>query len=556
MPTVVAVGGRGAATATGDLLFARAFAELSANGRADEIQVLSEASSALAEGELLQRADAWNAEVSLERYLRRCELKTARLFEAACRLGALEGGGAPEELGAFGRRIGLAFQLLDDVLDVSGPAERTGKQRGTDLLDGTVTLPFILARERDAGLAALDPRVDRLRGRGRGRLRPHRGDGRARRGARPRAGDGQRGQGRAAGRAVGAPAPRARARRDGRRGALRLACGQPQGDSGARARDGRVRAWHAVSVNGDRTSYDVWGAAIAVEAALSLLLVPRPRLHLGADRRRLLLAEVGGLRRSRCRSRSSSRSASRCGRPRAACARSRSMARRRAGSRPCSSTVYALAGGGTFWPLWAVATLGLAFGAHAIVVAALPSLRPQERQLAARVDELTRTRAGALDVQAAELRRIERDLHDGAQARLVALSMQLGRAEERLDDRPEVAELVRGAREEAGAAIGELRDLARGIAPPVLADRGLVAAVEALGQRAPIPVTVQASILRRPAAGGRDRRLLRRGRGADQRRQARRRRGRDGRARRPRRPARRRGPRRGPGRRRRRPAPG
>jgi geranylgeranyl pyrophosphate synthase len=150
VPTVVAVGGRGAATATGDLLFARAFAELSANGRADEIQVLSEASSAL--------ADAWNAEVPLERYLRRCELKTARLFEAACRLGALEGGGAPEGLGAFGRRIGLAFQLLDDVLDVSGPAQRTGKQRGTDLLDGTVTLPFILARERDGELAALDPR--------------------------------------------------------------------------------------------------------------------------------------------------------------------------------------------------------------------------------------------------------------------------------------------------------------------------------------------------------------------------------------------------------------
>ena len=87
--------GRAAATATGDLLFARAFAELAANGRADEIRVLSEASSALAEGELLQRADAWNPAVSLERYLRRCELKTARLFEAACRLGALEADGRP-----------------------------------------------------------------------------------------------------------------------------------------------------------------------------------------------------------------------------------------------------------------------------------------------------------------------------------------------------------------------------------------------------------------------------------------------------------------------------
>jgi signal transduction histidine kinase len=72
--------------------------------------------------------------------------------------------------------------------------------------------------------------------------------------------------------------------------------------------------------------------------------------------------------------------------------------------------------------------------------------------------------------------------------------MHLGRAEERLDDRPEVAELVRRARSEASAAIGELRDLARGIAPPVLADRGLVAAVQALGQRSAIPVTVRGGV--------------------------------------------------------------
>jgi geranylgeranyl pyrophosphate synthase len=159
LPTVWASAGREAATATGDLLFARAFAELARNGRIDEIRVLSDASGALAEGELRQRADAWNAAVPVERYLHRCELKTARLFEAACRLGALESGGDPDALGAFGRRIGLAFQLLDDVLDVSGPASRTGKHRGTDLLDGTVTLPFILARERDTALAALDPRA-------------------------------------------------------------------------------------------------------------------------------------------------------------------------------------------------------------------------------------------------------------------------------------------------------------------------------------------------------------------------------------------------------------
>ena len=99
--------------------------------------------------------------------------------------------------------------------------------------------------------------------------------------------------------------------------------------------------------------------------------------------------------------------------------------------------------------------------------------------------------------------------------------MQLGRAEERMADQPEVAELFRQARDEASAAIAELRDLARGIAPPVLADRGLEAAVEALGRRAAIPVEVDAAIDRAAAAGARDGRLLRRRRGADQRRQAR-----------------------------------
>jgi geranylgeranyl pyrophosphate synthase len=158
-PTVVAQAGRRVAAATGDLLFSRAFAELARNDRADAVRVLSDASSALAEGELLQRADAWDVGVPVERYLRRCELKTARLFEAACHLGALEGGGDPEALGRFGRAVGLAFQLLDDVLDVSGPVARTGKGRGTDLLDGTVTLPLIVARERDPRLAEVDLRA-------------------------------------------------------------------------------------------------------------------------------------------------------------------------------------------------------------------------------------------------------------------------------------------------------------------------------------------------------------------------------------------------------------
>jgi geranylgeranyl pyrophosphate synthase len=155
-PTVFAEGGRAAATATGDLLFSRAFAELAANGSVEQLRALSAASSALARGELVQREDAWCGEVTVERYLHRCELKTASLFEAACRLGAAAAGSAG--LGGFGRAIGTAFQILDDVLDVSGPAERTGKARGTDLLDGTVTLPLIVARQRDPRLAGLDLR--------------------------------------------------------------------------------------------------------------------------------------------------------------------------------------------------------------------------------------------------------------------------------------------------------------------------------------------------------------------------------------------------------------
>jgi signal transduction histidine kinase len=154
--------------------------------------------------------------------------------------------------------------------------------------------------------------------------------------------------------------------------------------------------------------------------------------------------------------------------------------------------IWAMSGDSTFWPVWVILSLA--------GLLALPWLRKgsRDRSLEVRVDELTRTRSGVLDVQASELRRIERDLHDGAQARLVALSMQLGRAEERLADSPETAALVRRAREEAAAAIGELRDLARGIAPPVLADRGLAAAVQSLADRAGSAVTVNAEIPRRP----------------------------------------------------------
>ncbi len=157
-PTVFASGGRSMAIATGDLLFSRAFAELAATGSADAVRVLSRATRELASGELMQRADAFAAGVDLERYLERCRLKTAVLFRAACELGSLEGGGPVRELATFGEQIGLAFQILDDVLDVTGPPERTGKPRGADLLDGTVTLPLIVARMSDPAIAEVDLR--------------------------------------------------------------------------------------------------------------------------------------------------------------------------------------------------------------------------------------------------------------------------------------------------------------------------------------------------------------------------------------------------------------
>lgn len=155
-PTVFATGGRDLATATGDLLFSRAFAELAVSGSLEAVRFLSQASCELAQGELMQRADAFDGSITTDRYLERCRLKTAVLFRAACELGALQGGGPIEQLGRFGEQIGLAFQILDDVLDVTGPPERTGKPRGADVLDGTVTLPMIAARESDPELARLD----------------------------------------------------------------------------------------------------------------------------------------------------------------------------------------------------------------------------------------------------------------------------------------------------------------------------------------------------------------------------------------------------------------
>jgi signal transduction histidine kinase len=108
-----------------------------------------------------------------------------------------------------------------------------------------------------------------------------------------------------------------------------------------------------------------------------------------------------------------------------------------------------------------------------------------------RVDDLRTARQRIIAAADAERRRIERDLHDGAQQRLVAVTVTLGLAESRIESDPEgAAQLVAQAREEAQLAVKELRELARGIHPAVLSDHGLAAALEALAQRAPVPVQV------------------------------------------------------------------
>ncbi|BCJ66612.1 sensor histidine kinase [Polymorphospora rubra] len=127
-----------------------------------------------------------------------------------------------------------------------------------------------------------------------------------------------------------------------------------------------------------------------------------------------------------------------------------------------------------------------------------PTLRAR---LALRVQRLTQTRADATEVQAAELRRIERDLHDGAQARLVALGLTLGAAEQLVERDPAAArELLAEARDNAARALTELRDLVRGIHPPVLAERGLADAVRALAMDCPLPVEVTVDLPARPEA--------------------------------------------------------
>jgi signal transduction histidine kinase len=145
-----------------------------------------------------------------------------------------------------------------------------------------------------------------------------------------------------------------------------------------------------------------------------------------------------------------------------------------------------------------VAPLGLALvrgSAAASGVLARALLAPRTEELEERVEVLQATRAGAVDAAASELDRIERDLHDGAQARLVAIAMDIGLAQQKLDDDPEQARRLMGeARDGATAALSELRDLARGIRPALLSERGLGEAVSAFAARSPVPASVTADL--------------------------------------------------------------
>ena len=154
--------------------------------------------------------------------------------------------------------------------------------------------------------------------------------------------------------------------------------------------------------------------------------------------------------------------------------------------------VWAVTSRGYYWPVWPILALVVALLVHGGAVIA-------RRGSQERISVLEETRAGAVERQETELERIERDLHDGAQARLVALGMSLGMAEQKLASDPVAAqELLAEARRGTHEALEELRSLARGIHPPILADRGLQAAVSALADRTPLEVNVAVDLPARP----------------------------------------------------------
>ncbi|GAB4180011.1 MAG: octaprenyl diphosphate synthase [Rhodocyclaceae bacterium] len=153
--TANALFGNAASVLVGDFLYSRAFQMMVGVDSMRVMRVLADATNTIAEGEVLQLLNCHNAEVGVEEYLRVIRYKTAKLFEAAARIGAILGGAPPaveDALARYGMHLGTAFQLIDDVLDYSGDEQATGKHLGDDLAEGKLTLPLIhVLRHGDAG---------------------------------------------------------------------------------------------------------------------------------------------------------------------------------------------------------------------------------------------------------------------------------------------------------------------------------------------------------------------------------------------------------------------
>ena len=144
--TANAIFGNAASVLVGDFLYSRSFQMMVDFGDMEVMRVLAHATNTIAEGEVLQLINIGDADVTEDRYLRVIRFKTAKLFEAAGRLGAIVTGADAavcERLAEFGMRLGTAFQLIDDVLDYSGDVTQTGKNLGDDLSEGKPTLPLL-----------------------------------------------------------------------------------------------------------------------------------------------------------------------------------------------------------------------------------------------------------------------------------------------------------------------------------------------------------------------------------------------------------------------------
>jgi len=146
--TANAVWGNAGAVLSGDFLYSRAFQMMVDTERMAVMKVMADTTNAIAEGEVLQLMNCGDPNVDEARYLRVIELKTARLFEAACRLGAIAANqplAVQDQLGEYGHKLGLAFQMVDDLLDYVADPSVSGKNLGTDLAEGKPTLPLIHA---------------------------------------------------------------------------------------------------------------------------------------------------------------------------------------------------------------------------------------------------------------------------------------------------------------------------------------------------------------------------------------------------------------------------